>query len=82
MSYFGDDAFIVKYDSLGNILWASRAGGQSYEGGYDIITDKNDDVYLAGYADENVMTFGTKSITSNFWRLCIKIQFKRNTNVG
>lgn len=67
LSYFGDDAFIVKYDSLGNILWASRAGGQSYEGGYHIITDKNDDVYLAGYADENVMTFGTKSITSNFF---------------
>ena len=33
------DVFIVKYDSMGNVLWAQSAGGNGDDNGYCIITE-------------------------------------------
>lgn len=33
------DLFIVKYNSLGNVLWATSAGGNNYDFGNSITTD-------------------------------------------
>jgi hypothetical protein len=43
------DAFLVKFDSSGNRLWATYYGGPDDDGAYDVCTDQAGNVYLAGY---------------------------------
>lgn len=50
-----DDIFIAKYDPNGNVLWAQGFGGPYYELVYDIATDAQGNVYLAG-------SFGSQSL--------------------
>ncbi len=45
------DAFLVKFSSSGNRLWATYYGGNGDESNYDdipVITDNNGDIYMAG----------------------------------
>ena len=44
----GSDAFLVKFDSSGNRLWATYYGGNGTEEGYSVATDNDYNVYLAG----------------------------------
>ena len=44
------DAFLVKFDTNGNRLWASYYGGTGDDRGYSITTDDMENVYLTGYA--------------------------------
>jgi hypothetical protein len=44
-----EDAFLVKFDSSGNRLWATYYGGIDQDIGYDVATDLSGNVYLAGY---------------------------------
>ncbi len=43
-----DDAFLVKFDSDGNRLWATYYGGPDYDYGYSVATDIFGNVYLGG----------------------------------
>jgi hypothetical protein len=43
-----EEVFIIKYDSLGNILWARSAGGSDFDIPTSITTDLNDDIIVAG----------------------------------
>jgi hypothetical protein len=42
------DAFVVKLDGSGNLLWARSAGGTGLDRAYPIITDASGNVYVAG----------------------------------
>jgi len=42
------DAFVVKFDSAGNQLWATYYGGSTWDDGYGIVTDGNDNVVISG----------------------------------
>lgn len=44
----GLDAFVAKFDSNGNRLWASYLGGGGSETGLGIAVDSNDDIYVTG----------------------------------
>ena len=44
----GSDLFIVKYDSLGNIIWAKSAGGHGNDVSQAITTDASGNVYITG----------------------------------
>lgn len=45
LSGIGNNAFLAKYDSLGNVLWANTIfPGQAWE----IVTDKANNIYVAG----------------------------------
>jgi len=44
----GMDAFVVKFDSSGNQLWATFYGGNGWEYSKGIATDGNDNVLIAG----------------------------------
>jgi len=44
-----NDAFIVKFDSLGNRLWASYYGGSAEDIAVDVVTDAQGNVYMTGY---------------------------------
>ena len=43
----GTDAFVVKLDSAGNILWTTQFGPQSADSAYDVAVDANG-VYVVG----------------------------------
>lgn len=47
-SYGKADAFIVKYDSSGNIVWAKRIGAHESDFGGDIALDDDNNVYTTG----------------------------------
>jgi len=50
----GSDAFFVKYDSSGTVLWAKDIGGTGNEKGYSVAADNYGKIYLTG-------SFGTAS---------------------
>jgi hypothetical protein len=64
----GDDAFILKLDLSGNFIWAKQLGGPSWDGGFEIATDIDGNVYVSGFfhstADFDPGS-GTHYLTSN-----------------
>ncbi|MEO8146382.1 MAG: T9SS type A sorting domain-containing protein [Bacteroidia bacterium] len=58
------DVFIVKYDTDGNVIWATSAGGTDYDIGYSITTDANDNSYVTGIFYVSI-TFGSFTLNSN-----------------
>lgn len=44
------DAFIAKFDSLGNLYWSSFYGGTTWDEGRSCTLDSDGNVYLAGYS--------------------------------
>ncbi|MDD4309459.1 MAG: SBBP repeat-containing protein [Candidatus Cloacimonetes bacterium] len=60
----GSDIFIYKLGTNGNGMWATKAGGASYDAGYAITTGSNGNSYVTGSFDETA-TFGTTSLTSS-----------------
>ncbi len=65
ISGFGDkDIFLVKYDSLGNSLWAESIGGNYEERSYSIAMDANGDGYLTGFFQSAVISFGNTTLTN------------------
>src|SRR5690606_30418667 len=60
---FGD-MFLVKYDSLGNVLWAKTAGGDLPDGGGALVCDESMNVYVLGAFNSEKLYFGT-TVVSN-----------------
>ena len=57
------DAFVVKYDTAGNAVWAFAAGGPADDGAYAITTDAVGNVYVGG-AFSGTAVFGSDTLTS------------------
>lgn len=50
----GDDIFVAKVDSSGNLMWNTFLGGANSEGyGYEIALDENGNVYVIGSSSSN-----------------------------
>ncbi len=48
-SYGGNqDAFLVKFNSVGTRLWSTYYGGSNYDSGESCVVDGNGDVYMGG----------------------------------
>ncbi len=56
------DIFIVKYDSNGNILWATKEGGPGLEIPHAITVDALNNIVLVGRFSSNSITFGTTTL--------------------
>jgi len=54
-----EDAFIVKYDSSGSVLWAKNLGGSADDEGYYIAADKYGKIYLTGRFISPAITIDT-----------------------
>ena len=48
-----DDAFLVKFDSVGNRLWATYYGGNGNDVFYDLDCDAYGNIYAAGWVTTN-----------------------------
>ncbi len=59
----GYDVFVVKYDSSGEVHWASSAGGDAHDGGNNIALDGASSIYVTGYF-QAVATFEQIALTS------------------
>jgi len=64
MSAGGDDIFLVKYDTGGNVLWAKSAGGTGDDLAYSIAADASGNVYLAGFFKSPTISFGCATISN------------------
>jgi len=59
-----DDAFIVKYDTLGVAQWAQTAGGTQNDIGLGVGVDADGSSYITGYYGSPTMNFGSANITN------------------
>jgi len=64
-SSHGDmDAFVNKYDSSGNFLWARTWGGPGMDAGAGMVVDAANNLYVTGVFSGSV-DFGSGSVSSN-----------------
>jgi len=59
-----DDIFLAKYDSLGNILWAKKAGGAEGDVVKGIDTDTSGSIFITGYFESASILFGSTTLTN------------------
>ena len=49
LPFYGNfDAYIAKYDSSGNLLWANDIGGTDADKAYNAVVDDSDNIYVVG----------------------------------
>ncbi len=60
-----DDIYLIKLNKYGNTLWVKSIGGSQMERGYDVVTDKNDDVYITGSFDSPQIMVDTAVLTNS-----------------
>jgi hypothetical protein len=58
------DIFLVKYDSVGNILWAKSAGGSTDDYGNSVSTDASGNILVTGYFTSPSITLGATTLTN------------------
>jgi hypothetical protein len=51
------DFFLVKYDSIGNVLWAKSEGGSGHEVGNSVTTDGLGNIIITGEFSSDSITF-------------------------
>lgn len=65
-SAYGDNIFLVKYNTNGQVTNAYAFKGSGMSGGYGngICSDNNGNAYLTGYFEGTNMTFGSTTLTN------------------
>ncbi len=62
------DVFIAKYNSAGNAQWAKKAGalgnGTANINSSSIATDHSGNIFIAGWFNDQYITFGTNTLTN------------------
>ncbi len=58
------DLFLTKYDALGNLLWAKKAGGSNSDYAAGIAIDAAGDIYITGGFFSPTITFGSTILTN------------------
>lgn len=61
----GYDVFLVKYDTLGNVIWAKNAGGTQNDYGLGVATDATGNVFITGHYGSPTMSVGTSSLNNS-----------------
>jgi hypothetical protein len=60
-----NEAFIVKFNSLGNVIWANGINGQDWEYGFSQTHDAYGNVFVTGAFNSPVINFGTFTIINS-----------------
>lgn len=59
------DAFVVKYNSVGNELWTKSLGGNNDDRGNAIVTDKSGNVFVTGYFQSLTMIIDSYTLSNS-----------------
>lgn len=76
----GQNAFIVKYDASGNVLWAKSTTGTSISGN-GISIDASGNVYQTGTFRDTTLTIGTTTLNSVSSGNIFVVKYDSNGNV-
>ena len=60
-----NSVFLVKYDSMGNAIWAESASNGTEWEGCTLSIDFNNHIYLAGFGNNDTITFGGSTFSDN-----------------
>lgn len=60
-----EDIYLVKYDNLGNVIWAKSEGSTGTENANYIVTDNSGNIYITGYYGSASISFGTNLLTNS-----------------
>ncbi len=60
------DVFLSKYDSVGNLLWSRLVGASDEAEAFDLAIDNNDNVFIAGKTNEELIASDVFSGTDSF----------------
>ena len=61
----GNDAFVAKFNSLGQLLWATCYGGTSTEDAHAITSDFENNVIITGMTNSSDITISPNALQSN-----------------
>jgi hypothetical protein len=78
--YTNNDVFLVKYDPLGNVVWAKQSicRNSAFGTGYSVATDKMNNIILTGGFTDSI-TFGSHKLGCNNYNVFIA-KFDSNGN--
>lgn len=60
-----NDIFLAKYDQSGNVIWAKRFGGSSFERGYAVNTDASGNILLSGIFFSPTIVLGNDTLVNS-----------------
>lgn len=60
----GASMLLIKYDPLGNVIWAKNAGELRDNIATSVVVDDNENVFVAGYFTGQTLTFGSTILTN------------------
>ncbi len=75
------DAFVVKYNSLGNVLWTQNISGKLQDIGHCIITDALGNVYVSGKFESDTLTIGSTLLFNSQGTDIFLLKFDSNGNL-
>ncbi len=58
------DLYLVKYDSIGNVVWAKSAGGANDEYANSVAVDTSGNIYVIGSYSSSTMVIGGTTLTN------------------
>jgi parallel beta-helix repeat protein len=58
------DGFIAKYDTAGNVVWATKFGGTNNDRGWGIAVDTNRNCYVTGFFSSTNFLIGGVTLTN------------------
>jgi len=71
--------FILKLDSLGNVLWGKSAGIDLYTTGNSIVHDAHDNVYVIGNYKSSSVIFGNDTLKNKGFEDFFVVKYNSNT---
>ncbi len=60
----GSDIFIVKYDALGNVMWALKEGANNNEESNGIALDNTGNIFITGQFQSSLLTVGIYTLSN------------------
>jgi len=61
----GSDVYIVKYDSVGNVLWAKREGGTFVDLGQTVSSDEQGNIFMTATSRSDTIIIGNDTLINN-----------------
>jgi len=58
------DFFLTKYDSAGNVLWTTGAGGTGNEMAGNLVLDSSANIYVTGWFTSSTLNIGSYTLTN------------------